>query len=359
MTAGATGGSDWRILAPEPLEPVEPGPAPTLSVFIAYYNGADFIRGAVESALAQTHPAHEIVICDDGSPDDLEEALGPVRERVRIVRQENGGVGSAMNTAVRASSGDFVVWLDQDDHFAPRRLEGIAAAAVQRPDLDVIATDALLEVDGEAIARLQEVMPFAAENQRLEILRGAAFFLWPAIRRSSLRAIGDFDESFRVVADYDCFVRLITSGSLVGYVDAPLYRHNVRVGSLFTDAGGHFREIARSISRALETDGFDPVERAVAEGAVAANEQAVLAQTARQAVEQGRPDARRRSLELMRAPGMSLKSRVKAGLSVASPGLARRFLVAGLDREALLRRAVAGDQAARKALIDRVHSERG
>ena len=81
----------------------------------------------MQSALDQTLKPEEIVICDDGSPDDLEGALGPLRRAVNIVRKENGGFASAMNFAVAAAKGEFVVQLDSDDLFQPRRLEAIAA----------------------------------------------------------------------------------------------------------------------------------------------------------------------------------------------------------------------------------------
>ena len=115
--------------------------APSLSVVIPYYRGAATISAAVESVLAQTRPADEIVICDDGSPDDLEAALGALRGEVKIIRKENGGISSAMNATTDAASGEFLVQLDQDDAFLPLRLEAIADAAVACPDADIVATD--------------------------------------------------------------------------------------------------------------------------------------------------------------------------------------------------------------------------
>jgi hypothetical protein len=311
----------------------------------------------VESALEQTRPPDEVVICDDGSPDDLEEALGPLRERVRIVRQENRGVGRAMDAAVRAATGELVVWLDQDDAFMPRRLEGIEAAAVERPDLDVIATDAFLECDGKAIARLGDVVAFDEDDQRATILSGKAFFLWPAIRRSRLLALGGFDGSYKVVADFEFFVRLIVDGGLVGFVDEPLYRHEIRVGSLLSDAGEHYREKARAIAQAIETGRLSEPEREVAEGAVAANERAALAQSTRQAVAQRRPGARRLAWRFLSTGGFPLRSRAKAAAALVSPRLARRLMLARATQAELLRHAVEGDQAARQALRSLAASE--
>src|SRR5665213_142373 len=93
--------SDWRVTAPPRDDSGARAAPPTLSVVIPYYRGADVIADAVESVLAQTLQPAEIVICDDGSPDDLAAALGSLCAKVKIVRQPNGGIASAMNTAAR------------------------------------------------------------------------------------------------------------------------------------------------------------------------------------------------------------------------------------------------------------------
>ena len=68
-----------RFLAPPADGPVEPVRRPAFSVLIAVHNAADVIGEAIESALRQTFPPLEIVVCDDGSTDDLEAALEPYR----------------------------------------------------------------------------------------------------------------------------------------------------------------------------------------------------------------------------------------------------------------------------------------
>jgi len=73
------------MTAPRGPATAETREAPKLSVVITYFKGADVICDAVRSVLAQTVAPHEIVICDDGSPDDLAAVLGPLREHVEIV----------------------------------------------------------------------------------------------------------------------------------------------------------------------------------------------------------------------------------------------------------------------------------
>lgn len=171
-----------RIVAPEPALPVERGPFPTFSVIIAAYEASKFIGAAVESALSQTRPPHEVVVCDDGSTDDLAGALRPYVDRIRLLRQENRGEGAAKNAAARAATGDFVVVLDADDRFFPERLEALGELASLRPDLDILTTDALMaNDDGRVLGRYQhDQATFVTGDQRLGILSAPTSFSgWP------------------------------------------------------------------------------------------------------------------------------------------------------------------------------------
>src|SRR5204863_8889959 len=89
------GGSVRPILAPVPKAGAAPlGAPPTFSVLIAVYEAADVVGEAVASALAQTEPPLEVIVCDDGSTDDVPGALAPFGDRVTLVRKENGGEAS-------------------------------------------------------------------------------------------------------------------------------------------------------------------------------------------------------------------------------------------------------------------------
>nr|MDQ3724416.1 glycosyltransferase [Actinomycetota bacterium] len=105
--------SEPSWLAPEPSAPVSPREeAARFSIVIPTYQAAHTVARSVESALAQTYPAHEVIVVDDGSTDRPEEALRPFEGRIRIVRKENGGGASALNAGAAAASGDFMAILD-------------------------------------------------------------------------------------------------------------------------------------------------------------------------------------------------------------------------------------------------------
>jgi glycosyltransferase involved in cell wall biosynthesis len=176
-----------QLLAPPPRGGAIAGTRPTFSVIIAAYQVAPIVRDALESVFAQTLPPREVIVCDDGSTDDLEEALAPFRDGIVLLRKEHGGEASAKNAAAAAATSDFVVVLDADDVFLPERLEAIADAAAARPDLDLITTDAYLELEGEILRRCYDGhWRFEVEHQRSELLRRNFVFGLVAVRRELL-----------------------------------------------------------------------------------------------------------------------------------------------------------------------------
>lgn len=290
------------------------------------------IREAVESVLEQTLQPDEIVICDDGSPDDLQAALGPLCAQVKIVRKHNGGIASAMNALTEAASGEFLVQLDQDDAFMPRRLEAIAATVVARPEVDVVATDAIVEHGGETVTILDPAKGLAGAEERTAILHECTF-LWPAIRRSRLIEAGGYDESFAVMQDWECFARLVLGGAVTALVHEPLYRWRLTPGSRSSsDRLANIGAQIRMTSKLLAECELRSEERAAGEALLAARRRWLAREQARFAVETHAADARRRSLGLVTGAGFDRASRLKAAVAVLSPRLAARFLEGRRER---------------------------
>jgi glycosyltransferase involved in cell wall biosynthesis len=89
--------------------------SPTVSIVIPCYNGAPFLRATIDSALAQTHPALEVIVVDDGSTDDSAAIASAFGSRVRVLTQANQGESVARNKGLAAARGDYIVFLDADD----------------------------------------------------------------------------------------------------------------------------------------------------------------------------------------------------------------------------------------------------
>jgi glycosyltransferase involved in cell wall biosynthesis len=108
------------------------------SVLIATHNRAHLVGEAIDSVLAQSRPADEIVVVDDGSTDGTRDRLAAYGERIRAVHQANTGIAGARNSCLGHATGDWITFLDDDDMWYPNRLEilerDVRGAA---PDIEV------------------------------------------------------------------------------------------------------------------------------------------------------------------------------------------------------------------------------
>jgi glycosyltransferase involved in cell wall biosynthesis len=101
----------------------------TASVIIINYNYAQYLRQAIDSALAQDHPDTEVIVVDDGSTDASRDIIHTYGNRVNAVFKANGGMGSAWNAGFAASRGDLVFFLDADDLLLPGAVHAAATLA--------------------------------------------------------------------------------------------------------------------------------------------------------------------------------------------------------------------------------------
>jgi Glycosyl transferase family 2 len=315
---------DW-FLAPEPTGTTDARSTPTFSVVIAAYNAADVISGAIESAFAQTLAPHEVIVCDDGSTDDLDRALEPYAGRLTLIRKENGGEGSAKNAAARAASGEFVAILDADDEYLPDRLRALSKLAVARPDLEILTSDAYLEVDGRRVRRCYtNAWRFEEGDQRGAILDRNFIFGHVAVRRESFLAVGGFDEEIRWTTDWDCWIRMILDGSRSGCLTAPLASYRVRETSLSSARRELVAGRVQTLEKALKRPDLSTDERAIAERSLGRNRRELSLLELRTSLREGRGDMRARAIAVARDRGLPGRVRAKAVAAAILPRLARR-----------------------------------
>ncbi len=109
-----------------------------VSVVIATYNRASYVRQAINSVLSQTMQDFELIVVDDGSTDNTADALADFRDRIRYVRTENGGPASARNAGMALANGKYICWLDSDDYFHPAKLALQCAVLDRYPDIGMV-----------------------------------------------------------------------------------------------------------------------------------------------------------------------------------------------------------------------------
>jgi GT2 family glycosyltransferase len=333
------GGTDaGKLLAPAPRAPLQPlSSPPSFSVVIPAYEAAATVGETLASVFAQSPAPREVIVVDDGSRDAIEEALAPYMERIRLIRQPNKGVAAARNAGLRECSGEFVLVVDADDVLLPGRLAALGRLGQERPDLDLLCTDVLFEVEGRREGRFFAQNPFPLEDQRGAIFE-RCFPIHPAARRSRLEEVGGFDESLRTAEDWDCALRLILSGSLTGLYDEPLELYRIHPGSLSDSRARTFRDRVRMLEKARLNAHLREDERPALERAIASQRYRAALAAAQEALAMEAGDARRRGLELAR-------------LRVAPPrerlwGLAL-FMLPSRGRQVLRRRGTAASQLRR------------
>lgn len=94
-----------------------------VSVVIPAYNSGKYLARTIDSVLAQTRSADEIIVVDDGSTDDTESVAKSYVNKIRYIHQENAGPSAARNTGIRAAKYDWIAFLDSDDQWLPEKLE--------------------------------------------------------------------------------------------------------------------------------------------------------------------------------------------------------------------------------------------
>jgi glycosyltransferase involved in cell wall biosynthesis len=189
-----------------------------ISIAIPAYNSEACLRETLESALAQTYAAHEILVVDDGSKDRTEEIARSFGDRIRYIKQANQGIAGARNTAIREATGDWIAFLDHDDLILPQKLEKQVAVIEANPNLVVVySAFTYLFLDGTTERRdafpAKDLWP--ALRYRTPILPSTAI-----VRRSALLEIGGFEKLY-CVDDWNLWFRLVRRYSVSAFQEVP------------------------------------------------------------------------------------------------------------------------------------------
>jgi glycosyltransferase involved in cell wall biosynthesis len=189
--------------------------SPTVSVVVATYNRSGMVGTAIRSVLAQTHRDTEVIVVDDCSPDDTAATVAAIDDpRVRYVRHDrNRGLPAGRNTGIRAATGEFVAFLDDDDAWLPTKLE--RQLALQAPAVLCAAL-----VDGTVVKSYDKPTVTLARLRRGNTFDPSSLM----VRRELIASLG-FDENLRLGEDWDAFIR-IAEHAPIAYLPEPLLVYN-------------------------------------------------------------------------------------------------------------------------------------
>ncbi len=193
-------------------------PDVTISVVIPAYNAAHFLPRSLASVFAQTLPAHEVIVVDDGSTDSsaqVAESLG-----AKVIRRRNGGQASARNDGIQAARGEWIALLDADDWWEPEKLA--RQAAIIRRDTLLVYTGAR-QFDDRGTRSVQKAIAPEAVRKMLRYSNPitASSVL---VRREAVLERGGFNLTAPPCVDWELWVRLLPLGQFAA-VEAPLTQY--------------------------------------------------------------------------------------------------------------------------------------
>jgi glycosyltransferase involved in cell wall biosynthesis len=212
-------------MAPDTTKAGPSGPTqhhPVVSVIVPCFNGGRFIDGLMASLARQAFRDFEIIIVDDGSTDgETPRKLAAVRDRARVIHQDNRGPSAARNTGARAARADILFMLDCDDTIEPGFLaETVPLLSAAPAHIGMVVTH--LKLVGAETGIVSRYF------NRFDLLFTNTLSAGLILRKDAWRVVGGYDETMRDgYEDWDFSLRLANAGYQAIEVPKPLYIYHI------------------------------------------------------------------------------------------------------------------------------------
>ncbi len=192
---------------------------PLASIIIPVYNGANFLRTAIESAINQTYSNFEIIVVNDGSTDDGEtEGIALKYPNVKYFKKENGGVASALNFGIKHCVGEWIYWLSHDDMFDKHRLEKDFEIVNSNPDAKIVFSD-LIKIDSEGNILGNTIYTTSNITKVSQLIENNCLhFCAIMFNKEVINEVGYFNEENRTMQDVEMVLKMNCM--------YPLYKNN-------------------------------------------------------------------------------------------------------------------------------------
>jgi len=186
---------------------------PLISVIIPTFNHGDYIEKAIDSVLQQSYKELEIIVVDDGSTDNTAGIILKYGERIKYIRQRNGGGNAARNRGIRESRGELLAFLDADDYWIQDKLAKQIPEIIREESVGIVGCGYfVIDVAGNIIKgpvirsnyRTREELYNALTTGQI-IPASASGAL---IRKQCFRDVGEFDETLKMGQEWDMWLRL-------------------------------------------------------------------------------------------------------------------------------------------------------
>ena len=208
---------------------------PLVSIVIPVYNGANYLRGAIDSALAQSYENVEIVVVNDGSTDsgETESIALSYGHRIRYYSKANQGVSTALNMGISIMNGEYFSWLSHDDCYCPDKVARQLRFIELNSGVRVVGSGFhIIDEHGSTKSSYVPSTPGVVKNGR-EVLdywvNGSSLL----INKTIFEEVGVFNENNRTTQDIDLWLRIVHSGNHIHLLPDLLikYRQHPNMGS--------------------------------------------------------------------------------------------------------------------------------
>lgn len=200
-----------------------------VSIIVPCYNQAQYLPETLDSVLVQTYPYWECIIVNDGSPDDTEEiakAYCKKDNRFKYVYKENGGLSSARNTGIKASSGEFILPLDSDDLIGEHYLEKAMLQFREFPNTKLVYCKAQFFGNKEG----EWMLP---DYDYTILLFGNIIFCSAIYKKRDFDKTSGYDEELiKGLEDWDFWLSLLNESDLVFKIPAVCFYYRIREKSM-------------------------------------------------------------------------------------------------------------------------------
>ncbi|MBI5698825.1 glycosyltransferase family 2 protein [Candidatus Saganbacteria bacterium] len=190
------------------------------SVIIPLYNGAKTIQSTLDTVVAQTYKDYEVILVNDGSPDNVGDLAREYMARhpgvcFKYIEQKNKGLGGARNTAIKNSTGEIIAIIDQDDLWYPDKMAKVAETYLKHPEVGIVGHNCYIRRGGSLKGAIVSG-PSAPDMHRALLFGGNRLTtLTTAFKKQIVEDIGLFSEDVKnihLVEDYDLWLRMALAG---------------------------------------------------------------------------------------------------------------------------------------------------
>ncbi len=184
-----------------------------VSIIIPVYNGSNYLKEAIASALNQTYENIEVILINDGSNDNglTREIALSFKDKIRYFEKENGGVASALNLGIRKMKGEYFSWLSHDDIYYDVKIEEEMKLLSKNPKSVVWSNFDVIDENSNIIVKYTNPpMPFYNKYELILYTRIHGCTL--LIPKKAFLEAGMFDEDLKTVQDNHMWLRIAKEG---------------------------------------------------------------------------------------------------------------------------------------------------